>query len=110
MKIFLKLLSEQGADKSFVSISFASMLNIPPITLDTIYHIEMANGNLVDEKRLEDIPVVKEFLVIFPEDLPGLPLVGQVEYQINLIPGTTPVAREPYRLAPSEMQELSNQL
>ncbi|GJY78032.1 putative reverse transcriptase domain-containing protein [Tanacetum coccineum] len=63
-----------------------------------------------DEKRLEDIPVVREFLEVFPEDLPGLPPVRQVEFQIDLIPGATPVARAPYRLAPSEMQELSNQL
>nr|GFC03918.1 putative reverse transcriptase domain-containing protein [Tanacetum cinerariifolium] len=63
-----------------------------------------------DEKRLEDIHVVKEFPDIFPEDLHGLPLVRQVEFQIDLIPRTTPVARAPYRLAPSEMQELSNQL
>ncbi|GJW74298.1 putative reverse transcriptase domain-containing protein [Tanacetum coccineum] len=63
-----------------------------------------------DEKRLEDIPVVREFLEVFPEDLPGLPLVRQVEFQIDLIPRATPVARAPYRLAPSEMQELSNQL
>ncbi|GKE63198.1 putative reverse transcriptase domain-containing protein, partial [Tanacetum coccineum] len=42
--------------------------------------------------------------------LPGLPLICQVEFQIDLIPGATPVARAPYRLAPSEMQELSNQL
>ncbi|GJR46749.1 putative reverse transcriptase domain-containing protein [Tanacetum coccineum] len=63
-----------------------------------------------DEKRLEDIPVVKEFLDVFPEDLPGLPPVRQVEFQIDLIPGAAPVARTPYRLAPSEMQELSNQL
>ncbi|GKG29378.1 hypothetical protein Tco_0416743, partial [Tanacetum coccineum] len=63
-----------------------------------------------DEKRLKDIPVVREFLEVFPEDLPGLPPVRQVEFQINLIPGTAPVAQAPYRLAPSEMQELSNQL
>ncbi|GJZ18137.1 putative reverse transcriptase domain-containing protein [Tanacetum coccineum] len=63
-----------------------------------------------DEKRLEDIPVVREFLEVFPEDLPGLPPVRQVEFQIDLIPGATPIARAPYRLAPSEMQELSNQL
>ncbi|GKA81670.1 putative reverse transcriptase domain-containing protein [Tanacetum coccineum] len=63
-----------------------------------------------DEKRLEDIPIVREFLEVFPEDLPGLPPVHKVEFQIDLIPGTTPVARAPYRLAPSEMQELSNQL
>ncbi|GJT46321.1 putative reverse transcriptase domain-containing protein [Tanacetum coccineum] len=200
-----------GADKSFVSISLASMLNIPPITLDTTYDIEMADGNLVgtntviqgctlillnqpfeidlmpiklgsfdvvigmdwlskyhariicdekvvhipidgetliirgdrsktrlsliscikteryisrgyqvfvaqvmekksDEKRLEDIPVVREFPEVFPENLPGLPPVRQVEFQIDLIPGAAPVARAPYRLAPSEMQELSDQL
>ncbi|GJY41100.1 putative reverse transcriptase domain-containing protein [Tanacetum coccineum] len=63
-----------------------------------------------DEKRLEDIPVVREFLEVFPEDLPGLPPVRQVEFQIDLIPGAAPVARAPYRLAPSEMHELSNQL
>nr|GEW59468.1 putative reverse transcriptase domain, ribonuclease H-like domain, aspartic peptidase domain protein [Tanacetum cinerariifolium] len=63
-----------------------------------------------DEKRLEYIPVVKEFLDIFPKDLSGLPPVCQLEFQIDLILGTTPVARAPYRLAHSEMQELSNQL
>ncbi|GJR00896.1 putative reverse transcriptase domain-containing protein [Tanacetum coccineum] len=49
-------------------------------------------------------------IIVFPENLPGLPPVCQVEYQIDLVPGATPVARAPYRLAPSEMQELSNQL
>ncbi|GJY80461.1 putative reverse transcriptase domain-containing protein [Tanacetum coccineum] len=206
-----RVLFKSGADKSFVSISLTSMLNIPPITIDTFYDIEKADENLVstntvikgvtltllnqpfkinlmpikldsfdvvigmdwlskyhariicdekvvhlpidgetliirgdqsetrlnliscikteryisqgcqvfiqvtekkksDEKRLEDIPVVREFPEVFPEDLPGLPPVRQVEFQIDLIPGATPVARAPYRLAPSEMQELSNQL
>ncbi|GJU44888.1 putative reverse transcriptase domain-containing protein [Tanacetum coccineum] len=137
-----RVLFDSEADKSFVSISHASMLNILPITLDTKYDIEMDNGNLVgtntviqgctlillnqpfqidlmpiklgnfdvvigmdwlskyhvriicdekfihipinvfiaqvmekksDDKRLEDIPVVREFPEIFPEDLPGLP-------------------------------------
>ncbi|GJU70922.1 putative reverse transcriptase domain-containing protein [Tanacetum coccineum] len=63
-----------------------------------------------DKKRLEDIPIVREFPEVFPEDLPSLPPIRQVEFQIDLIPGATPVARAPYRLAPSEMQELSNQL
>ncbi|GKF20668.1 putative reverse transcriptase domain-containing protein, partial [Tanacetum coccineum] len=63
-----------------------------------------------DEKRLKDIPVVKEFPDVFPEDLPGIPPICQVEFQIDLIPGAAPVARTPYRLAPSKMQELSNQL
>ncbi|GKE52418.1 putative reverse transcriptase domain-containing protein [Tanacetum coccineum] len=63
-----------------------------------------------DEKQLEDIPVVREFLEVFPEDLPGLPSVCQVEFQIDLIPGAAPVSRAPYKLAPSEMQKLSDQL
>ncbi|GJU90989.1 reverse transcriptase domain-containing protein [Tanacetum coccineum] len=50
-----------------------------------------------DEKKLEDIPVVKEFPDVFPEDLPGLPPVRQVEFQIDLIPGAAPVAAQPYR-------------
>nr|GEV00810.1 reverse transcriptase domain-containing protein [Tanacetum cinerariifolium] len=63
-----------------------------------------------DKKRIEDIPVVKEFLKVFLEDLLGLPPVRQVEFQINLILGATPLDRAPYILAHSEMQELSNQL
>ncbi|GJU29985.1 reverse transcriptase domain-containing protein [Tanacetum coccineum] len=206
-----RVLFDSGADKSFVSISLASMLNIPPITLDTTYDIEMADGNLVDtntvnqgftlillnqpfkidliqiklgsfdviigkdwlskyhariicdkkvaripiddetliirddqsktrlsliscikteryisrryqvfvaqvmekkldETRLENIPVVREFPEVFPKDLPGLPPVRQVDFQIDLDLGAAPVARAPYRLAPSEMQELSDQL
>ncbi|GKG25575.1 hypothetical protein Tco_0398721, partial [Tanacetum coccineum] len=46
----------------------------------------------------------------FPEDLSGLPLGRPVEFQIDLIPGATPVARAPYRLVPSKMKELSEQL
>ncbi|GJS76637.1 putative reverse transcriptase domain-containing protein [Tanacetum coccineum] len=173
-----RVLFDSGADKSFISISLAFMLNIPPITLETTYDIEMTDGNLVgtntviqgctlillnepfkinlmliklgsfdivigmdwlskyhariicdekvvhilidgetliiqlmeknsDEKRLEDIPVVTK---VFPEDLPGLPPVRQVEFQIDLIPGATPVAQAPYRLALSAMQEQSDQL
>ncbi|GKF07556.1 putative reverse transcriptase domain-containing protein, partial [Tanacetum coccineum] len=170
-----RVLFDSRADKSFVSISIASMLNIPSITIDTFYNIEMADENLVstnnviqgatltllnqpfeidlmpiklgsfdvvigmdwlskyhakilydekvihipindetliirvmekksDEKRLEDILVVREFPDVFPENLPGLPPVRQVEFQIDLIPGATPVARAPYRLVPSEIQ------
>ncbi|GJX86087.1 putative reverse transcriptase domain-containing protein [Tanacetum coccineum] len=149
-----RVLFDSGADKSFVSISLVSMLNIPPITIDTFYNIEMADGNLVstntaiqgctltllnqpfeidlmpiklgsfdvvigmdwlskyhariicdekvvhilinsetliirvmekksDEKRLEDIPVVREFLGVFLEDLPGLPPVRQSRIHVD---------------------------
>ncbi|GJY39250.1 putative reverse transcriptase domain-containing protein [Tanacetum coccineum] len=63
-----------------------------------------------EKKRLEDVPIVQDFPEVFPEDLPGLPPTRQVEFQIDLVPGAAPVARAPYRLAPSEIKELSEQL
>nr|GFA30396.1 reverse transcriptase domain-containing protein [Tanacetum cinerariifolium] len=61
-------------------------------------------------KRLEDVLIVRDFPEVFPEDLPGIPPARPVEFQINLVPGAVPVARAPYRLAPSEMKELAEQL
>ncbi|GJS05413.1 putative reverse transcriptase domain-containing protein [Tanacetum coccineum] len=63
-----------------------------------------------DEKRLDDIRTVRDFPEVFPDDLTGLPPVREIEFRIDLIPGALPVVKSPYRLAPSEMQELSNQL
>ncbi|GKE40772.1 putative reverse transcriptase domain-containing protein [Tanacetum coccineum] len=63
-----------------------------------------------EKKQLEDVPIVRYFPDVFLEDLPGLPPTRQVEFQIDLIPGAAHVARAPYRLAPSEMKELSEQL
>ncbi|GKE09894.1 putative reverse transcriptase domain-containing protein [Tanacetum coccineum] len=61
-------------------------------------------------KQLKDVLIVQDFPKVFPEDLPGLPPTLPVEFQIDLIPGAAPVARAPYRLALSEMKELSEQL
>ncbi|GJV00607.1 putative reverse transcriptase domain-containing protein [Tanacetum coccineum] len=66
--------------------------------------------NKSKEKRMEDVPVIRDFLEVFPEELPGLPPLRQVEFQIDLVPGAAPIARAPYRLAPSKMKELSVQL
>ncbi|KAJ9539243.1 hypothetical protein OSB04_031976 [Centaurea solstitialis] len=63
-----------------------------------------------EEKSIQDIPVMREFPEVFPEELPGLPPPRQVEFHIDLIPGAGPIAKSPYRLALSEMQELSSQL
>ncbi|GKB89741.1 putative reverse transcriptase domain-containing protein [Tanacetum coccineum] len=63
-----------------------------------------------EEKRLEDVPLVRDFPEVFPEDLPGIPPVRQVEFQIDLVPGAALIAWTPYRLAPSEMKELSEKL
>ncbi|GKC73830.1 putative reverse transcriptase domain-containing protein [Tanacetum coccineum] len=63
-----------------------------------------------EEPELSDIPIVRDFVDVFSEDLSGLPPQRQVEFYIYLIPGVMPVMKSPYRLAPSEMQELSKQL
>ncbi|GKA71425.1 putative reverse transcriptase domain-containing protein, partial [Tanacetum coccineum] len=72
--------------------------------------ISCVNTQKSKEKRLEDVPTVRDFLKFFPEDLPGLPPIRKVEFQIHLVPGAAHVARAPYRLAPSEMEEFSTQL
>ncbi|GKA70419.1 putative reverse transcriptase domain-containing protein, partial [Tanacetum coccineum] len=64
----------------------------------------------VEEPELSDILIVRNFNDVFPEDLSGLPPQRQVQFRIDLIPGATPVAKSPYRLALLEMQELSEQL
>ncbi|GJU88947.1 putative reverse transcriptase domain-containing protein [Tanacetum coccineum] len=179
---YATMLFDSGADRSFVSSTFSTLLDVAPSTLDTSYVVELAdekfsktniakyhaliicdekvvripygdevliirgdncdNGsklNIIsctrtqkyiekgcqvylaqvtskkaddksEEKRLEDVPIVREFPEVFPEDLPGLPPARQVEFQIDLVPGAAPVARAPYRLAPAKMQELSTQL
>ncbi|GKB08269.1 putative nucleotidyltransferase, ribonuclease H [Tanacetum coccineum] len=63
-----------------------------------------------NEKKQEEIMVVRDFPEVFPDDLSGLPPVWEIMFRIELIPGATPVAKSPYRLAPSELEELSGQL
>ena len=60
--------------------------------------------------RLEDIPVVREFPDVFPDDLPGLPPDREIDFQIELASGTEPISRAPYRMAPAELKELKVQM
>ncbi|GJS35364.1 putative reverse transcriptase domain-containing protein [Tanacetum coccineum] len=107
-----------GSFEVVIGMDWLSKYHARIICDEKVVHIPIKGETLIirvieknsDEKLLEDIPVVREFSEVFPEDLPGLSPVRQVGFQIDLIPGTTLVARAPYRLAPSEMQELSNQL
>nr|GEW22271.1 putative reverse transcriptase domain-containing protein [Tanacetum cinerariifolium] len=68
------------------------------------------NENRSKKKQLEDVTIVRDFPEVFPEDLSGLPPTRQVKFQINLVLSTALVACSLYRLASSEMQELSTQL
>ncbi|GJW97996.1 putative reverse transcriptase domain-containing protein [Tanacetum coccineum] len=195
---YASILFDIGADRSFISIAFSSLIDIVPTPLDNSYDVELADGKIFgidtilwgctlnflghpfnidlmpvelgsfdviigmdwlrrchavivcDEKlvqvpygnetltfwgnessngresrliisakkeedksegkQIKDVLIVRDFPEVFPEDLPGLPPARPVEFQIDLIPGAAPVARAPYRLAPSEMKELSEQL
>ena len=60
--------------------------------------------------RLEDVPVVRDFLDVLPDDLPGLPPEREIDFPIDLVPGTAPISLPPYRMASSEMKELKTQL
>ncbi|GJS69937.1 hypothetical protein Tco_0702778 [Tanacetum coccineum] len=85
----------------------------PPYTLpSTIEGVIAEEIATLPHERSESLTIQgdRDFLKVFPEDLHGLPPVRQVEFQIELVLGTAPVARAPYRLAPSEMKELSSQL
>ncbi|KAI3821497.1 hypothetical protein L1987_09065 [Smallanthus sonchifolius] len=61
-------------------------------------------------KELDDVPVVREYQEVFPEDLPRIPPNKEIEFRIDLVPDAQPVAKAPYRLAPVEMKELMAQL
>ncbi|GKE78140.1 putative reverse transcriptase domain-containing protein, partial [Tanacetum coccineum] len=162
------ILFDTGADRSFVSTQFSTLINIAPTTLDHGYNVELADGRIIwvntvllgctlnflnhpfhvdlmpvemgtydviigmdwltkyqavidcakkivrpevsatrmshtgdksKKKQLEEVPIVKNFPEVFPEDLPGLPPTRQVEFHIDLVPGAAPIARAPYRLA-----------
>ena len=62
------------------------------------------------ERKLESVPVVCEYSDVFPEELPGLPPVREVEFGIEIVPGTTPISIAPYRMALTELKELKVQL
>nr|GEX60994.1 putative reverse transcriptase domain-containing protein [Tanacetum cinerariifolium] len=91
---YASILFDTDADRSFVSTAFSSRILITPTALDHDYNVELADGRIVGLNTI----------------IRGLPPTRQVEFQINLIPGAALVARAPYRLSPSEMKELSDQL
>ncbi|GKB28761.1 putative reverse transcriptase domain-containing protein [Tanacetum coccineum] len=93
---YASILFDTGANRSFVSTAFSSQIAITPTALDHYYDVELADKRLISISRG------------YP--LSGLPPTRQVEFQIDLVPGAAPVAQAPYRLAPSEMKELSEQL
>nr|GFC16452.1 putative reverse transcriptase domain-containing protein [Tanacetum cinerariifolium] len=63
-----------------------------------------------DVLSIHDQPIVSEFPDVFSDELPGIPPVYEVEFNIELIPGAEPISKAPYRMAPIELKELKDQL
>ncbi|GKD79469.1 putative reverse transcriptase domain-containing protein [Tanacetum coccineum] len=102
---------ELGSFDDIIGMDWLSEHYAVIVCHEKLVHIPYRNEVMgTEEKQLKDLPIVRGFLEVFPEYLPGLPPVRQVEFQIDLVPGAAPVARAPYRLAPTEMKELSDQL
>ena len=64
----------------------------------------------LEEQTLHDVPVVCEYPDVFPEELPGLPPDRDIEFAIDLVPGTAPIAKRPYQMSVEELVELKKQL
>ena len=63
-----------------------------------------------ESPAMESIPVVQEIPNVFPEDLPGVPPIRDIDFYIDLVPGTNPIPIKPYRMAPAELKELKDQI
>nr|GEY80163.1 reverse transcriptase domain-containing protein [Tanacetum cinerariifolium] len=144
-KRYSSILFETGADRSFMSIAFSSLIDIVPTPLGNSYDVELADGKIVSmdwlrrchavivcDEKLVQVPYGNETLIFHDDESNDrkesrltiiscskaqeymakgcLPPARLVEFQINLILGAPPITRAPYRLAPSKMKELSEQL
>jgi len=93
--------------------SRAVEINSPTHGHSVLYlpHSECANSCAYAMKdiRIKDIPVVREYADIFSDDLPGMPPDRDIEFVIELQPGTTPISKRPYRMPPKELAELKIQ-
>ncbi|XP_071905688.1 uncharacterized protein [Coffea arabica] len=94
-----RILVDPGATHSFVNPDFMYGIDITPVSLP--YDLEL---------RVEDVPVVSEYPNVFPDELVTLPPEREIEFKIDLLPGTSPISKTPYRMAPAELKELKLQL
>ncbi|XP_074337721.1 uncharacterized protein LOC141674920 [Apium graveolens] len=117
----VKVLMDSGATRSFISERVIDRLKCVAYLLEYNLIIEIANQERVAANRIcprcdiviegcgslriEEIPVVKEFPEVFPDELPGLPSDREIKFTIDLAPRTEPVSKAPYRMTPIEMKE-----
>jgi hypothetical protein len=89
-----------------------TITNHQGVTVTCLIHPGLLEAmvNHIQAESLEDVPIVQEFVNVFPDELPGMPPERDVEFTIDLIPGTKPIAKNAYRLAALELAELKKQL
>ncbi|WVZ58130.1 hypothetical protein U9M48_008434 [Paspalum notatum var. saurae] len=126
------VLFDSGASFTFISKAYALKHGYEIIGLKQNYHITAAGSAIntnhmvplhkhtthtvnvaeaqTEPQALAKIPVACEYPDVFPEELPGLPPDRDVEFRIDLVPGTAPISKRPYRMAPDELKELKTQL
>jgi hypothetical protein len=105
MKLHRAVLVIAGRLVHLDSPVYSKVILHPPVVSCT-----MASLHHMVELKLEDIHVIREFLDVFPDDLPGMPPEMAIECKIELQPGTAPIAKAPYKMSPMEMKELKIQL
>ena len=74
------------------------------------YLVTVVDTTYVEKSKPEEIAVVQEFSDVFPEELPGIPPDREISFEIELLPGSAPVSKAPYRMAPAELKELQELL
>nr|GFA07623.1 zinc finger, CCHC-type, retrotransposon Gag domain protein [Tanacetum cinerariifolium] len=122
------VLFDMGATRSVISSVFASCVTTTPTLLDHVlciisalqertllYHgcegfLATIHDTTSDVPSIHDQTIVSEFLDVFPDELPGIPSVREVEFSIELIPGVEPISKAPYRMALIQLKELKDQL
>nr|ABF95974.1 retrotransposon protein, putative, Ty3-gypsy subclass [Oryza sativa Japonica Group] len=69
-----------------------------------------SHGVVLNQVTLQEIPIVQDYPDVFPEDLPGMPPKRDIEFRIDLVPGTNPIHKRPYRMAANELAEVKKQV
>nr|AAV43998.1 hypothetical protein [Oryza sativa Japonica Group] len=85
----------------------ANLILLESKDLDVILGMDWSRLNQI---TLEEIPIVREYPDVFPDDLPGMPPKRDIEFRIDLVPGTTPIHKRPYRMAANELAEVKRQV
>jgi hypothetical protein len=111
-RVLLSLATKKACLYALTGTEITTLEEIPVVCEYPDVFPEELPGALTgtETTALEDIPVVCEYPDVFPEELPGMPLDREVEFVIELMPGTAPISKRPYRMPPNELKELKEQL